>query len=160
MAEAFLCTFCINDCRLIPLATVSSRWTFTLVTALFQTCNLIAPTSSHLTCFRFVSLLCSESEGLDPELSWLGSLRFTGCLSGVRFNSICPLKAALLHPDSRVIVTSPLVQSSCAISSPDDPFAAGTTHSLSGKKKKTSPFTFFRSLSEHSTFLNVGFYLM
>lgn len=95
--------------------------------------------SPHLTCFHFVFFLCSESEELDPDLSWLGSLRFTGCLSGVRFNSICPLKAALLQRDSRVIVTSPLVQSSCAISSQADSFAAGTTHSLSGKKKKKVP---------------------
>ncbi|XP_017276057.1 contactin-associated protein-like 4 isoform X2 [Kryptolebias marmoratus] len=80
-----------------------------------------------------------ETEGLDAELSGLGSLGFTGCLSGVRFNSICPLKAALLHPDSRVIVTSPLVQSSCASSSQAGPYAAETTHSLSDQPRSVDP---------------------
>uniref|UniRef100_A0A3B5BNK5 Contactin-associated protein-like 4 n=1 Tax=Stegastes partitus TaxID=144197 RepID=A0A3B5BNK5_9TELE len=71
------------------------------------------------------------SDGLDAELAGLTSLGFTGCLSGVRFNSISPLKAALLHPDSPVIVSGPLVQSSCVSSSPANPYAAETTHSLS-----------------------------
>uniref|UniRef100_A0A3B5BD49 Contactin-associated protein-like 4 n=1 Tax=Stegastes partitus TaxID=144197 RepID=A0A3B5BD49_9TELE len=75
-----------------------------------------------------------ESDGLDAELAGLTSLGFTGCLSGVRFNSISPLKAALLHPDSPVIVSGPLVQSSCVSSSPANPYAAETTHSLSGSK--------------------------
>uniref|UniRef100_A0A1A8HLU9 Contactin associated protein-like 5a n=1 Tax=Nothobranchius korthausae TaxID=1143690 RepID=A0A1A8HLU9_9TELE len=76
-----------------------------------------------------------ESEDLDSELPGLASLGFTGCLSGVRFNSICPLKSALLHPDSRVIVTGSLVQSSCASSSQADPYAAETTHSLSDQPR-------------------------
>uniref|UniRef100_A0A669DGA3 Contactin associated protein like 3 n=1 Tax=Oreochromis niloticus TaxID=8128 RepID=A0A669DGA3_ORENI len=73
-----------------------------------------------------------EPDGLDAEMAELASLGFTGCLSGVHFNSISPLKAALLHPDSPVIVTGPLVQSSCGSSSPANTYAAETTHSLSG----------------------------
>uniref|UniRef100_A0A3Q1CRW0 Contactin associated protein like 3 n=1 Tax=Amphiprion ocellaris TaxID=80972 RepID=A0A3Q1CRW0_AMPOC len=75
-----------------------------------------------------------ESDGSDAELAGLTSLGFTGCLSGVRFNSISPLKAALHHPDSSVIVTGPLVQSSCGSSSPVSPYPAETTHSLSGTR--------------------------
>uniref|UniRef100_A0A8C9ZLR2 Contactin associated protein like 3 n=1 Tax=Sander lucioperca TaxID=283035 RepID=A0A8C9ZLR2_SANLU len=68
---------------------------------------------------------------LDPELSQLASLGFTGCLSAVLFNSISPLKAALLHPvPSPVIVTGPLVQSICGSNSAN-PYAAETTHHLS-----------------------------
>uniref|UniRef100_A0A3Q2NR86 Contactin-associated protein-like 4 n=1 Tax=Fundulus heteroclitus TaxID=8078 RepID=A0A3Q2NR86_FUNHE len=78
----------------------------------------------------------TKSEGLDPDLARLASTGFTGCLSGVRFDSICPLKAALLHPDSRVTVTSPLVPSSCASSSQADSYAAETTHSLSGNRNQ------------------------
>uniref|UniRef100_A0A8C4F3Y9 Contactin associated protein like 3 n=1 Tax=Dicentrarchus labrax TaxID=13489 RepID=A0A8C4F3Y9_DICLA len=102
-------------------------------------CNwnlLITNVSSHsgslvLSVFLCV---CSESNELDAELAGLASLGFTGCLSGVRFNSISPLKAALLHPDSPVIVTGPLAQSSCGSSSPANPYAAETTHSLSGTR--------------------------
>uniref|UniRef100_A0A8C4F4J0 Contactin-associated protein-like 4 n=1 Tax=Dicentrarchus labrax TaxID=13489 RepID=A0A8C4F4J0_DICLA len=77
---------------------------------------------------------CLDIDTLDAELAGLASLGFTGCLSGVRFNSISPLKAALLHPDSPVIVTGPLAQSSCGSSSPANPYAAETTHSLSGTR--------------------------
>uniref|UniRef100_A0A3Q2CWF8 Contactin associated protein like 3 n=1 Tax=Cyprinodon variegatus TaxID=28743 RepID=A0A3Q2CWF8_CYPVA len=86
-------------------------------------------------------LVCvfSESEGLDANLAGLTSIGFTGCLSGVRFNSIYPLKAALLHPTSRVTVTSPLVPSSCASSSPADSYAAETTHSLSDQPHFVDP---------------------
>uniref|UniRef100_A0A3Q3M7H4 Contactin-associated protein-like 4 n=1 Tax=Mastacembelus armatus TaxID=205130 RepID=A0A3Q3M7H4_9TELE len=78
--------------------------------------------------------VCPESDELDAELDGLASLGFTGCLSAVRFNAISPLKAALLHPDSAVIVTGPLVQSSCGSSAPANPYAAETTHSLSGTR--------------------------
>lgn len=78
--------------------------------------------------------MCSESEGLNGDLAGLASVGFTGCLSGVRFDSISPLKAALLHPDSRVVVTGSLVSSSCVSSSQADSYAAETTNSLSGKK--------------------------
>ncbi|MEQ2268589.1 hypothetical protein XENORESO_006311, partial [Xenotaenia resolanae] len=80
-----------------------------------------------------------DSEGLDAELAGLASIGFTGCLSGVRFDSICPLKAALLHRDSRVTVTSPLVPSSCASSSQADSYAAETTHSLSDQPQSVDP---------------------
>ncbi|XP_037322053.2 contactin-associated protein-like 4 [Pungitius pungitius] len=74
-----------------------------------------------------------DSAELDPELSRLASRGFTGCLSGVLFNSVSPLKAALLHPDtSPVVVTGPLVQSICGSTSAD-PHAAGTRHHLSGQ---------------------------
>ncbi|XP_031171947.1 contactin-associated protein-like 4 [Sander lucioperca] len=74
-----------------------------------------------------------DSGELDPELSQLASLGFTGCLSAVLFNSISPLKAALLHPvPSPVIVTGPLVQSICGSNSAN-PYAAETTHHLSGQ---------------------------
>ncbi|XP_034531537.1 contactin-associated protein-like 4 isoform X2 [Notolabrus celidotus] len=73
-----------------------------------------------------------ESDELDSELAGLASLGFTGCLSGVHLNSISPLKSALLHPDSHVIVTGPLVESSCGSSSPANPYTAETTHSLTG----------------------------
>ncbi|XP_036941179.1 contactin-associated protein-like 4 isoform X2 [Acanthopagrus latus] len=74
-----------------------------------------------------------ESDDLDPDLARLASLGFTGCLSVVSFNSISPLKAALLHPDtSPVIITGPLLQSSCGSSASANPYAAENTHHLSG----------------------------
>ncbi|XP_074503500.1 contactin-associated protein-like 4 isoform X1 [Sebastes fasciatus] len=74
-----------------------------------------------------------DSGELDPELSRLASLGFTGCLSAVLFNSISPLKAALLHPGTGpVSVTGPLVQSICGSTSAN-PYAAETTHHLSGQ---------------------------
>uniref|UniRef100_A0A8C2KGB2 Contactin associated protein like 3 n=1 Tax=Cyprinus carpio TaxID=7962 RepID=A0A8C2KGB2_CYPCA len=58
--------------------------------------------------------LSAESGEVDPEIARLNALGFTGCLSVVQFNSISPLKAALLYPDtSPVIVTGPLSESSC-----------------------------------------------
>lgn len=96
--------------------------------------------SLSLSCLCVFLCVCSESDELEAELAGLASLGFTGCLSGVRFNSISPLKAALLHPDSPVIVTGPLVQSSCGSSSPADPYAAETTHSLSGTRNRLSPY--------------------
>ncbi|KAK5889491.1 hypothetical protein CesoFtcFv8_015492 [Champsocephalus esox] len=73
-----------------------------------------------------------DSEDLDPDLSRLASLGFSGCLSVVRFNSISPLKAALLHPDSSpVTISGPLLQSSCGSSAAANPYAAENTHHLS-----------------------------
>ncbi|XP_077955837.1 contactin-associated protein-like 4 isoform X1 [Gasterosteus aculeatus] len=72
------------------------------------------------------------SEDVDPELSPLASLGFTGCLSVVRFNPVSPLKAALLHPHSSpVVITGPLVQSTCGSSGSANPHAAEDTHHLS-----------------------------
>uniref|UniRef100_A0A3Q3WFW0 Uncharacterized protein n=1 Tax=Mola mola TaxID=94237 RepID=A0A3Q3WFW0_MOLML len=78
--------------------------------------------------------LPSESNEEDAELAELASLGFSGCLSSVHFNSISPLKAALLHSDSPVSVTGPLAQSSCGSSSPANPHTAETTHSLPGTR--------------------------
>ncbi|XP_030258291.1 contactin-associated protein-like 4 [Sparus aurata] len=73
-----------------------------------------------------------ESDDLDPDLARLASLGFTGCLSVVSFNAISPLKAALLHPDtSPVIITGPLLRSSCGSSASANPYAAENTHHLS-----------------------------
>uniref|UniRef100_A0A3B4Y954 Contactin-associated protein-like 4 n=1 Tax=Seriola lalandi dorsalis TaxID=1841481 RepID=A0A3B4Y954_SERLL len=91
-------------------------------------------TVSHTSPQAGPFLYTETSDELDAELSGLASLGFTGCLSAVRFNSISPLKAALLHSDSPVTVTGPLVQSSCGSSSPAKPYAAETTHSLSGTR--------------------------
>ncbi|KAG7279630.1 hypothetical protein CRUP_019367, partial [Coryphaenoides rupestris] len=73
-----------------------------------------------------------ESDELDPELARLASLGYTGCLSVVQFNSISPLKAALLHPEtSPVAISGPLVQSTCGSSAPAKADAAENTHHLS-----------------------------
>lgn len=103
-------------------------------------CNwnlLITNVSSLLSVFLS---LCSESGEMDEELAGVASLGFSGCLSGVFFNSISPLKAALLHPDSPVVVSGPLAQSSCASSSPANPYAAETTHSVSGTRRQLSHY--------------------
>uniref|UniRef100_A0AAX7UKJ0 Contactin associated protein like 3 n=1 Tax=Astatotilapia calliptera TaxID=8154 RepID=A0AAX7UKJ0_ASTCA len=80
-------------------------------------------------------LFSIDSEGLDPDLAQIASLGFTGCLSAVFFNSISPLKAALLHPKtSPVTVTGPLIQSICGFTSANLSHATETTHHLSGKR--------------------------
>uniref|UniRef100_A0A8C4HPN7 Contactin-associated protein-like 4 n=1 Tax=Dicentrarchus labrax TaxID=13489 RepID=A0A8C4HPN7_DICLA len=82
--------------------------------------------------FLALMLPSSESDEMDPDLARLVSLGFAGCLSVVQFNSISPLKAALLHPDtSPVIITGPLVQSNCGSSAAANPYAAENTHHLS-----------------------------
>ncbi|TSM28158.1 Contactin-associated protein-like 4 [Bagarius yarrelli] len=69
---------------------------------------------------------------LDTETSRLASQGFTGCLSVVQFNSVSPLKAALLYShNSPVTVTGTLTESNCGSSSSSSPYAAETTHSLS-----------------------------
>ncbi|XP_069366911.1 contactin-associated protein-like 4 isoform X2 [Paralichthys olivaceus] len=74
-----------------------------------------------------------DSDELDPELSRLASLGFSGCLSVLSFNSISPLKAAVLHPDtSPVIISGPLLRSSCGSSASANPYAAENKHHLSG----------------------------
>ncbi|XP_076016464.1 contactin-associated protein-like 4 [Genypterus blacodes] len=80
-----------------------------------------------------------ESAGLDPELAQLASLGFTGCLSAVHFNSISPLKAALLHPDtSPVEVDGPLARSNCGSVSAN-PYATETTRHLSDQSGSPDP---------------------
>lgn len=92
--------------------------------------------SSLLFCCKCLILLSPGSDDLDPDLARLASLGFTGCLSVVHFNSISPLKAALLHPDtSPVVITGPLVQSNCGSLASANPYAAENTHHLSGKRK-------------------------
>uniref|UniRef100_A0A3B4WSC4 Contactin-associated protein-like 4 n=1 Tax=Seriola lalandi dorsalis TaxID=1841481 RepID=A0A3B4WSC4_SERLL len=77
----------------------------------------------------------TDSMSLDPDLARVASLGFTGCLSVVHFNSISPLKAALLHPNtSPVVITGSLVQSNCGSSASANPYAAENTHHLSGKR--------------------------
>uniref|UniRef100_A0A672JUB5 Contactin associated protein like 3 n=1 Tax=Salarias fasciatus TaxID=181472 RepID=A0A672JUB5_SALFA len=74
----------------------------------------------------------SDSDDMDPDLARLGSQGFAGCLSVVHFNTISPLKAALLHPDSSpVSISGPLVQSSCGSAASANPYAAENTHHLS-----------------------------
>ena len=100
----------------------------------------------------------SDSGDLDPELSRIASLGFTGCLSAVLFNSVSPLKAALLHQDtSPVIVTGPLVQSICGSTSAN-PYAAETTHHLSGQRKHLMFFLswYCNRLRLHLTFALVS----
>ncbi|XP_028300530.1 contactin-associated protein-like 4 isoform X4 [Gouania willdenowi] len=80
-----------------------------------------------------------EFDGLDEGIVEVFSRGFSGCLSGIRFNSITPLKAALLKPEGTVVVTGPLVQSNCGSSSLDNPFAAETTHSLSDQPSSSDP---------------------
>uniref|UniRef100_A0A3B4U295 Contactin-associated protein-like 4 n=1 Tax=Seriola dumerili TaxID=41447 RepID=A0A3B4U295_SERDU len=76
-----------------------------------------------------------DSAELDPDLARVASLGFTGCLSVVHFNSITPLKAALLHPNtSPVVITGSLVQSNCGSSASANPYTAENTHHLSGKR--------------------------
>uniref|UniRef100_A0A672JUY4 Contactin associated protein like 3 n=1 Tax=Salarias fasciatus TaxID=181472 RepID=A0A672JUY4_SALFA len=73
----------------------------------------------------------SDSDDMDPDLARLGSQGFAGCLSVVHFNTISPLKAALLHPDSSpVSISGPLVQSSCGSAASANPYAAENTHHL------------------------------
>uniref|UniRef100_A0A8C5I9T7 Contactin-associated protein-like 4 n=1 Tax=Gouania willdenowi TaxID=441366 RepID=A0A8C5I9T7_GOUWI len=68
------------------------------------------------------------------DLAWLASLSFTGCLSAVCFNTISPLKAALLHPDnSPVIISGPLVKSNCGSAASANPHAAENSRTLSGR---------------------------
>uniref|UniRef100_A0A3Q1FMZ9 Contactin-associated protein-like 4 n=1 Tax=Acanthochromis polyacanthus TaxID=80966 RepID=A0A3Q1FMZ9_9TELE len=79
-------------------------------------------------------ILFSEYDDLDPDLARLASLGFTGCLSVVQFNTISPLKAALLHPEtSPVVISGPLVQSNCGSAASANPYAEENTHHLSGK---------------------------
>lgn len=74
-----------------------------------------------------------DTSGLDPEMARIAATGFTGCLSAVSFNTISPLRAALLHPDtSPITITGPLVQTRCGSSSAGTA-AAEITHTLSGQ---------------------------
>ena len=66
----------------------------------------------------------------------MASLGFTGCLSVVRFNGLSPLKAALLHADtSPVVVSGPLLRSSCGSSAAARPSATGSPLHLPGRAR-------------------------
>uniref|UniRef100_A0A3Q0S8Y9 Contactin associated protein like 3 n=1 Tax=Amphilophus citrinellus TaxID=61819 RepID=A0A3Q0S8Y9_AMPCI len=109
--------------------------------------NLVLMIIPYCTFYKTPCSMCLFSidyDELDPDLARLGSLGFTGCLSAVLFNSISPLKAALLHPNtSPVRVTGPLFQSICGSISANSSHVAETTHHLSGQRG-----TFFLVLPE------------
>uniref|UniRef100_A0A673ZFB9 Contactin-associated protein-like 4 n=1 Tax=Salmo trutta TaxID=8032 RepID=A0A673ZFB9_SALTR len=87
---------------------------------------------SETVSVQVIYFVTINSGELDPEIARLNSLGFSGCLSVVQFNSITPLKAALLYPNTNpVIVTGPLAESTCGSSSPANPYPAETTHPLS-----------------------------
>ncbi|XP_051894738.1 contactin-associated protein 1 [Pristis pectinata] len=69
---------------------------------------------------------------LDPEIQRFNTPGFTGCLAGVSFNGIVPLKAALrTNTNQSVVVQGELVESNCgaapvilsSVLLPDDPWA-------------------------------------
>uniref|UniRef100_A0AAQ4NSJ6 Contactin associated protein like 3 n=1 Tax=Gasterosteus aculeatus aculeatus TaxID=481459 RepID=A0AAQ4NSJ6_GASAC len=77
-----------------------------------------------------LTLLSPGSEDVDPELSPLASLGFTGCLSVVRFNPVSPLKAALL---SSALVFVPLhvaLESCCCFSPVGSDVLSGVSYFL------------------------------
>uniref|UniRef100_A0A3Q4BB73 Uncharacterized protein n=1 Tax=Mola mola TaxID=94237 RepID=A0A3Q4BB73_MOLML len=79
-------------------------------------------------------LVSCKSEDLDPDLARVAPLGFTGCLSAVWFNSLSPLKAALLQRDtSPVAITGPLFRSSCGSLASANPYAAEDRRPLSGE---------------------------
>ncbi|KAJ3599780.1 hypothetical protein NHX12_033736 [Muraenolepis orangiensis] len=120
----------INSLRCsVKSADSNTRWSSPRSVAVRGIC-LVADSSTSLQ-------LSSE---LDPEMAVLASKGFTGCLSGVLFNSVSLLKAALLHPDtSPVSVIGPLAWSSCGASSPARPYTEETTHSLSDQSGSAGP---------------------
>lgn len=101
--------------------------------------------------------LSPESDDLDADLSRLASLGFTGCLSVVHFNTISPLKEALLRPDSSpVIITGPLAQSNCGSAASANPYSAENTHHLSGEKRRrhlTFYYVFYLWKYKYVTFI-------
>uniref|UniRef100_A0A668UYN4 Contactin associated protein like 3 n=1 Tax=Oreochromis aureus TaxID=47969 RepID=A0A668UYN4_OREAU len=100
-------------------------------------CALPLDPHSSLHIFYLAHFLSPESDDLDADLSRLASLGFTGCLSVVHFNTISPLKEALLRPDSSpVIITGPLAQSNCGSAASANPYSAENTHHLSGEKRR------------------------
>uniref|UniRef100_A0A669CD98 Contactin-associated protein-like 4 n=1 Tax=Oreochromis niloticus TaxID=8128 RepID=A0A669CD98_ORENI len=100
--------------------------------------NYIYGFTSPVPCLWILThFLSPESDDLDADLSRLASLGFTGCLSVVHFNTISPLKEALLRPDSSpVIITGPLAQSNCGSAASANPYSAENTHHLSGEKRR------------------------
>lgn len=106
---------------------------------LFEANSCALPLDPHcsLHIFYLAHFLSPESDDLDADLSRLASLGFTGCLSVVHFNTISPLKEALLRPNSSpVIITGPLAQSNCGSAASANSYSAENTHHLSGEKRR------------------------
>uniref|UniRef100_A0AAX7VAQ2 Contactin associated protein like 3 n=1 Tax=Astatotilapia calliptera TaxID=8154 RepID=A0AAX7VAQ2_ASTCA len=115
------------------LHTVSIRRLTDSVSA--NSCALPLDPHCSLHIFYLAHFLSPESDDLDADLSRLASLGFTGCLSVVHFNTISPLKEALLRPNSSpVIITGPLAQSNCGSAASANSYSAENTHHLSGEK--------------------------
>lgn len=106
---------------------------------LFEANSCALPLDPHcsLHILYLAHFLSPESDDLDADLSRLASLGFTGCLSVVHFNTISPLKEALLRPNSSpVIITGPLAQSNCGSAASANSYSAENTHHLSGEKRR------------------------
>uniref|UniRef100_A0A3P9DCR7 Contactin-associated protein-like 4 n=1 Tax=Maylandia zebra TaxID=106582 RepID=A0A3P9DCR7_9CICH len=115
------------------LHTVSIRRLTDSVSA--NSCALPLDPHCSLHILYLAHFLSPESDDLDADLSRLASLGFTGCLSVVHFNTISPLKEALLRPNSSpVIITGPLAQSNCGSAASANSYSAENTHHLSGEK--------------------------
>ncbi|XP_061680126.1 contactin-associated protein-like 4 isoform X2 [Syngnathoides biaculeatus] len=80
-----------------------------------------------------------EADMIDMDLARLAILGFTGCLSAVDFNSITPLKEALLHPDSHVAITGPLTESNCGSLFSTNPQSPEATQSLPDPRPSLDP---------------------
>lgn len=89
----------------------------------------------HSNLYWIVPSFVTESEEVDPNLVRLSSLGFSGCLSVVRFNSVSPLKEALLRPHGGTVhISGPLVRSNCGSPAASSPYAAHNTPHLSGER--------------------------
>lgn len=128
------------------VSSFTNRGLFTYFFKLYPFCYLLfeanscaLPLDPHcsLHIFYLAHFLSPESDDLDADLSRLASLGFTGCLSVVHFNTISPLKEALLRPNSSpVIITGPLAQSNCGSAASANSYSAENTHHLSGEKRR------------------------
>uniref|UniRef100_A0AAX7SVG1 Contactin associated protein like 3 n=1 Tax=Astatotilapia calliptera TaxID=8154 RepID=A0AAX7SVG1_ASTCA len=95
-----------------------------------NSCALPLDPHCSLHIFYLAHFLSPESDDLDADLSRLASLGFTGCLSVVHFNTISPLKEALLRPNSSpVIITGPLAQSNCGSAASANSYSSGSVGS-------------------------------
>ncbi|XP_061654226.1 contactin-associated protein-like 4 isoform X1 [Phyllopteryx taeniolatus] len=81
-----------------------------------------------------------ESDDVDPDLVRLSTLGFSGCLSVVRFNSISPLKEALLRLHGGTVdVSGPLVRSNCGSPATSNSYATHNTPRLSDPSGSGQP---------------------
>lgn len=82
---------------------------------------------------NIIGVVLSPDTELDPQLSHPAASGFVGCLSGVLFNSVSPLKVALQPPNSSpVLVSGALMWSSCSDGASAGRGGAESTRSLSG----------------------------